>query len=164
MFILAPLKISVWGKNAQPSRLLAGGCRGGRAATADEDFARPGPAARSTAALRPSVWPPAPRLASLQRARAGEGGGGSAHGVTKPSWNARIRAELRRAPGTHLRPALTGREAQMPPPFPLFPSLHPADTPQPPVGAAASQQPRRRKASWESRAGRTRGRSAAARL
>lgn len=90
---------------------------GGRAAAADEGFARPDPAAGRPTAPRRFVGPSAPRLSALQRAREAEGDGRSAPGVTDSNWDARIPAEARSAPGTLLRPALMGREAQAPPPF-----------------------------------------------
>lgn len=158
MFTLAQLKTSVRGADA-----LSLEAQVGKHARRRQTGALP-VRARPRGVPLPSAVPIGPaglRLEALQQARAAEGSE-TAPSVTKSNWNAQIAAELRSASGTPWRPALTGREAQAPPPFPPGPS--PGGCGPPPVGAAASRQLGRRKASWESRAGRTRGRSAAERL
>lgn len=106
-----------------------------------------------------------PRLATTRGAAEGQGEGGRRRDRAR-----RHKARLERSrvtpgrPGNPFAARPHGAGGGRPASLPSRPVPSRADAPPPPAGAAASRQHKRRKASWESRAGRTRGRSAAARL
>lgn len=133
-FILALLETSVLGPRRQTSRWDSSSSRRGRAL-----HARTRPAPPNQSAFPDALGRPQERRARGGREEA------RARGVTKPTRNGEAGAEVEGTPGqpTGEPPSWGGRRA---PACPCSASPPPAA-----VGAAASRQLARRKASWESR-------------
>lgn len=133
-FILALLETSVLGPRRQTSRWESSSSRRGRALDA-----RTRPAPPSQSAFPAALGRPQERRARRGREEAG------ARGVTKPTQNGETGAEVKGTPGepTDEQPSWGGRCAPARP--------RSASPPPAAVGAAASRQLARRKASWESR-------------
>lgn len=158
LFTVAQLNTSVWGGDALPSPQRGGSGRRGRAAAADEL----GPA-QLRAVPRPSAVPSGlPRHDSGRRSGHGRGRAAATERTASQSRTGTFgfppRAGAPREP-TRGPPSRAGGADTSLPSCPL-----PRGTPSAAGRAAASRQRERRKATWESRAGRTRGRSAAGRL